>query len=581
MSTKLIVLLEKIKQLFLNYPFVLLMSFALAFTVLYGIEVKPKEEQAYILLKLGLTFSLGISLQFALKILSQRLKNGFVWQLLGFIFLFCYYFIFPKEEDDFSEPQAFIIIPAFILSHLLVAFIAFLKKEYSELKFWQYNKNLFLNIFLTGVFTGVLTGGVELAILAVQELFNFNFDGKIYAEAFFGLAIFGSTIIFLLFSETGLDYLEKEGKYPVVLKFFTQFILIPLLIIYAFILYFYSAKIASNWELPRGWVSYLILAYSVVGILALLLVHPLKELQLKSWILIFSKIFYYTLVPLIILLFVAIFTRVLQYGYTEARYFVLLISFWLTSIVIYFIFFKHNTIKYIPISLFLFGLFGLIFPYLNAFSVATRSQEKELIELLKRNNILANNKINFEQKIQDTIANNIEDKLKFFSKRNKTEILEPFLNAALIKKSKTDKYWYSNCFKNIVYTNKTNNSYLRIYTSNIKTNLEDYQYLLTDEDFHDKMEAKINQDQIIINKPYTIEKNFELIINGNSKNLYTEFIKMCNPYKNAKDEIKVDDLSFTVYHENYKIKVIFSSINWDKENNSYTSSNIIYLIKTN
>ena len=75
-------------------------------------------------------------------------------------------------------------------------------------------------------------------------------------------------------------------------QFFTQFILIPLLIIYVVILYFYCAKIVINWQLPRGWVSYLVLAYSIVGIFALLLVHPLKELKLKSWIVIFSKLFY-------------------------------------------------------------------------------------------------------------------------------------------------------------------------------------------------------------------------------------------------------------------------------------------------
>ena len=88
-------------------------------------------------------------------------------------------------------------------------------RKYLETK---YNKNLFVNLFLTAVFTGVLIGGVELAILAVEELFNFDFDGKLYADTFFALGIFGSTFIFLLFNESGLDYLEKEGKYPALLQ---------------------------------------------------------------------------------------------------------------------------------------------------------------------------------------------------------------------------------------------------------------------------------------------------------------------------------------------------------------------------
>ena len=172
----------------------------------------------------------------------------------------------------------------------------------------------------------------------MDKLFDFNFNDRYYLETFYFLSIFGSSFIFLLFNEKGLLQLEKDGTYPVILKFFTQYILIPLLIIYAVILYFYSAKILLNWELPRGWVSYLILAYSVVGILALLLVHPLKQESTASWVRVFSRIFYFTLIPLLVLLFTAIFTRILEYGYTEPRYFVLLLAIWLTSVVFYFIF---------------------------------------------------------------------------------------------------------------------------------------------------------------------------------------------------------------------------------------------------
>ena len=107
------------------------------------------------------------------------------------------------------------------------------------LNFANITFNLFINIFLTAIFTGVLTGGVELAIVAVDQLFDFNFSDKIYLRVFYLLAIFGSSLIFLLFNEKGLEYLEKEGTYPVVLKFFTQYILIPLLIIYVVILYLY------------------------------------------------------------------------------------------------------------------------------------------------------------------------------------------------------------------------------------------------------------------------------------------------------------------------------------------------------
>ncbi|WP_396196313.1 DUF4153 domain-containing protein [Flavobacterium sp.] len=573
-------MIEKVKALFLNYPFVLIMSLAFVITVIYGIEFEPKKEDGFLLIKLGLTFSLGISMQFALKILSQRVKKGIIWQLLGLLFLILYFFILPKEEKDFSEFHLFIILPSYVLSHLLVAFVAFLKEENSELSFWEYNKNLFVNLFLTVVFTGVLIGGVELAIVAVQELFNIDFEAKIYAETFFALAIFGSTFIFLLFNESGLDYLEKEGKYPVILKFFTQFILIPLLIIYVVILYFYSAKILINWQLPRGWVSYLVLAYSIVGIFALLLVHPLKDLKLKSWILVFNKLFYYTLIPLILLLFVAIFTRVLQYGYTEARYFVLLISIWLTTIVLYFIFVKKSSIKFIPTSLFFFGLFSLLMPYLNAFSVSKRSQEHELIEILKSNQLLVNNKIDFDKPISDSIANSVEDKLEFLSKRFDDDFINAYLNKENISKTKTDKYWYSNQFTNISYTNnsKRKNIYLTITANNHLKNVQNFDFVILPNSYSDYVETKIKNDKITITNRNKSE--FEIKVNDESKDILPLIKKICNKYKNAAKDVSVQDLSIKVSFDKYEITAVFNSIEWYEEYNTYSYGDIIYLIKT-
>ena len=179
---------------------------------------------------------------FAIKMLSQRFGRASLLEIIGIVFLVFFYLLLPEKERDFTEKYAFLLIPTFILSHLLVSFSGFfgIKKE---LNFWQYNKNLFINLFLTAVFTGVLTGGVELAILAVDQLFDFKFNQKYYTETFYFLSIFGSCFIFLLFSENGLTDLEKESEYPLILKFFTQYILIPLLIIYSIILFY---DVASN-----------------------------------------------------------------------------------------------------------------------------------------------------------------------------------------------------------------------------------------------------------------------------------------------------------------------------------------------
>ncbi|HAI81326.1 MAG TPA: DUF4153 domain-containing protein, partial [Chryseobacterium sp.] len=201
-------MLKKINEIFgktddilRRYPMVLLMSFLGSLSLMCFAHVNfNSNPYFFVFIKFALVSCLGISLMFALKMLSQRIGKQTLLEISGVLFLVFFYFLLPQEEKYFTERYAFLIVPAFILSHLLVSFIAFFGKE-KEVNFWQYNKNLFINIFLTGVFTGVLTGGVELAILAIDQLFSFNFNERYYLETFYFLSIFGSSFIFLLFNE--------------------------------------------------------------------------------------------------------------------------------------------------------------------------------------------------------------------------------------------------------------------------------------------------------------------------------------------------------------------------------------------
>ena len=453
------------------------------------------------------------------------------------------------------------------ISHLFVAFIPFVGKSYREKGFWEYNKNLFINFILTTIFTQVLILGVLLAILAVEKLFAFHFDEKIYPETGLSMAIFGSTFIFLLFNAKGLSNLEKESQYPVILKFFTQFVLIPLLIIYLVILYFYSGKILLAWELPRGWVTYLVMAFSIVGILALLLVYPLKEIKAKSWVVIFSKAFYYSLLPLLILLFTAIFTRVLQYGFTEARYYVLVLAIWLATLTIYYIFYKKASIKFIPTSLFCFGIFGLLFPFLNAFSVSVKSQKAELISLLNSEKLIENGKINFDKKISDTTANNILDKFEYLNERNEKPFLETLVpkNVQEKKEFKEGYFWNSSeYFSQITYAHDNN------YQANLLTlrspegliDIKGYDKALEITSLYrqsydfDKMAIRVINENESSEKIIIEINNSSVDISPQINNLFAEKGK-------RRGTVDVEDLSITFELEKYSCKLVFSSITKD------------------
>lgn len=556
-----------------QFPLVLLMALSASISLMFIAEENFRtSEKVFTLTKLTLVSCLGISLMFGLKILSQRIGKQILLELGGILFLIGFYFLLPKLQKDFTEVYAFLLIPSFILSHLFVSFASFFRQK-TEMHFWQYNKNLFINIVLTVIFTGVLTGGVELAIVAVDKLFDFNFNDKIYLRVFYLLAIFGSSFIFLLFNEKGLEYLEKEGNYPVVLKFFTQYILIPLLIIYVVILYFYSAKILINWELPRGWVSYLVLAYSIVGILAILLVHPLKENSAKSWVKMFSKIFYFTLVPLLILLFTAIFTRILEYGYTEPRYFVVLLSIWLATVVFYFIINKNASIKFIPTSLFAFGLFALIFPYLNTFSVAKRSQENQLLQILNENKLLDNNqKIDFTRRVVDSTATEIANKFEFLGKRNETESLIKLIDdkqkdlakdIAQSKNSYSLYYIVKDQFSNIKKTDKSTSDYqrLELISNQQIVDVSGYNYVFYFNRYNHSAKTIGNDTFEIFDRITDEEPQFKVILNSKEEADFSSLIKdLKTKYKGKIGKINLPEMAMEGHLEKYHLKISLGNL---------------------
>ncbi|MGV3508042.1 MAG: DUF4153 domain-containing protein, partial [Sphingobacteriaceae bacterium] len=315
--------------------------------------------------------------------------------------------------------------------HLLVAFAAFIGRENQVNAFWQFNKTLFLR-FLTGVlYSGVLYVGLCAAVASMNFLFNFDFQSDTFS--IMGVWIIGmfQTIFFLAGVPSDLRSLQEDLSYPKGLKLFTQYVLIPLASVYVVILLSYEIKILVQWNLPKGLVSSLILGYAVFGILSFLLIYPLRNLEENKWIKTFSKSFYFLLVPLLILLYLAIYTRVENYGITEGRYFLIVLALWLSFITLYFLLSKRENIIVIPLTLCIITIIGVYGP-LSAFSIAEKSQLRQLKEVLLKNKMLVNGKLQpLAQKLDSADNDRIRDISRYMIDKYGLESLQPIISEDL------------------------------------------------------------------------------------------------------------------------------------------------------
>ena len=384
---------NSIKNVLLRFQFEI--GFALlgtlAATVLIEIsELKVEAENFCLRLimvaNLGIVLSLSLSLFFennAFSFLKKiLLRCSILLLLVGLFFL-----LDPlKREIDFFR---FILLA--LAAHLSVSFAAYFGKGHIN-AFWQFNRVIFLRFLIGGIYSAALFLGLAAAVGSMNFLFNFNFDWDTFAILWVWIVGIFQTVFFLSGVPANLNGLEKDTTYPNGLKIFTQFVLIPLATVYAIILLAYEAKILIELELPKGLVSNLILGYAVFGLLSLLLIYPIRNQDENKWLKTFTRSFYYVLIPLILLLLWAVLARVIDYGITEERYFLIILAAWLAFINAYFLLSKSQNIMIIPFSLCLLTILSVYGPQ-GAFSTSKRSQINELKLLFQKHQSLERDKI--------------------------------------------------------------------------------------------------------------------------------------------------------------------------------------------
>ena len=315
---------------------------------------------------------------------SNRIKS---WMFIGFgIVVHGLIITHLQLSSDLPEIALMTIcIFYFITSHLLASFLPFLVGMRKDL-FWNFNQWMFSRFALSSIFTGIIAIGLGLAIGAIQLLFGMFEDGRFIAEVL--ITVCG--IFHILFFFAGTPTELNQGNWvvdpPKPFRILVQYILVPLVVLYLSILYIYLAKILFTFDLPKGNVSVWILVFCTLGILSILLAEPFRNVE-SNWVGKLTKIFYWLMLPLLVMLWIAIYTRVLAYGVTEARALVLYLAIWLTFISLYNGFYKRKSLLAFPISLFIITFLYQWGGPLSAHSISFKSQSKRTEEILSRDSI--------------------------------------------------------------------------------------------------------------------------------------------------------------------------------------------------
>lgn len=379
-------LAEAYRQAIMRFPLPALVAIVATVCMMILIE----ENDSVTVFRILLSCTLGFPVLIAGVVMKERYAWSPAW-FIGFNVLVLLlmagygYFLAPElKYTVYLKGMRYVLL--LLASHLTVAFAGYLRSSnYGH--FWEFNRQLFLQFLIGTFYALIIFAGLAVALLAADNLFDLDIKEELYGHLFVLVAGVFHTAYFLANFPKQYEYDLEESQYQLAVINLAKYVLIPLVILYFLILYAYASKIAITWELPKGWVSSLIIGFSVAGIFTYLLNYMLPQLHSGGLVQQYRKWFFYILVPMVVLLHIAIFKRIGDYGVTEPRYFVALTGFWLAGISLYFILSKKDDIRIIPITLTLLCVLCAFGPW-GAFQMSKKSQENRLIGLLEKNGIL-------------------------------------------------------------------------------------------------------------------------------------------------------------------------------------------------
>ncbi|MBU3742782.1 MAG: DUF4153 domain-containing protein [Candidatus Kapabacteria bacterium] len=249
---------------------------------------------------------------------------------------------------------------------------------------WYMGRTLLVRMGVAGIFTAVLTGGLLLAVTSLNVLFDVRIEDEFYGTIIVLCIGIFNTMVVLAGIPRPTD--EPESSLPVALRWFVQFVLIPLVLIFLVILYAYGIRVVFFSDL-RGAVAGYVLALNVFALLALVLAWPLREHPEHRVIGVVVRWIGPVMVPMTALLVLAIGIRIADYGVTPERFAVALLTAFVTIVNVYLLQRSNIDVRVIPLVLAVLGLTTALGP-LGSSQSTIRSQSRRLINALRDANAL-------------------------------------------------------------------------------------------------------------------------------------------------------------------------------------------------
>lgn len=401
-----------------RFPITLFFTIALTCYLCYF--VSNHDENKKLNWIIGYYLSVGTLLSLTLHLWCEEMKRIIpkiavqagmhLLLILDAIYLYSY-----SYEKSFTEIG--IAHGAGILAIGLSVFFLSFFKEKNDIPSWNFALSSITACVTANVIGCIMSGGICFLILSVHKLFDLSIDSTCYLYVVILCNVCLSMFLFL-----GLlpQKQEKHNTRPLQHSFLNgviHYLFLPLTGGYLIVLYIYALRILINWELPIGWVSWLVITLMTGCIVIEFGLYPSRMAQQKRTDNLIARWLPLFVLPLLFLMTIGIIRRFNDYGVTINRLYLITLNIWCYFVCITLIIIKAKRISWIPISFSLVFLLTSVLP-VNYASITRQIIQKEVNQTIIHQNPMQNLSLSQEQYNQW---------LKTFSPEQARQINEKFI----------------------------------------------------------------------------------------------------------------------------------------------------------
>lgn len=392
--------MSNIGQAYTRYPLTMILFIALSVVNAFQIVNEMSGYERYVH---------GLLVGILLTMVASHINERFIedtkqcWVILtgSMLIAILYYMILPKNNTAYLMYE---VRTAVLVFALFIAFIWIPSIKNNITHFYQYFLAAFKYGFTTLLYSLILTLGFQLIISSVDNLlFSVDYDYMIhaaniiwfiFAPSYF-LSLVPPTDSYSQANEVSQDIptenlVEETEAFAVTkfLKILINYIVIPLIGIYTFILVAYILLNIRGEFWTDNLLEPMLISYTIIIMIVYLVASNMSE-PIANY---FRKIFPKIMIPIVVFQTIASVMKIREMGITHGRYYVILFGIFALIVGLIFSFLVKEKAGLIVPFLVVLAVISVT-PPIDAFTVAKNSQKRLLTTTLEDNEMLQDNQV--------------------------------------------------------------------------------------------------------------------------------------------------------------------------------------------